>query len=99
MKAWKADPFGNLVFRGTARNFNPDCAMAGRFTIAEVEEIVPMGAIDPADVHVPGVYIKAIVQANTEKKIEVRTNDRRANGRERSGMERKVGLCVHCFRF
>ena len=72
VKAWKADPFGNLVFRGTARNFNPDCAMASKFTIAEVEELVPMGAIDPVDVHVPGVYVKAVVVANKEKKIEVR---------------------------
>jgi len=74
VKAWRADPFGNLVFRGTARNFNPDVAMAARYTIAEVEEIVPMGAIKPEDVHVPGIYVKAIVHApNVEKKIERRT--------------------------
>lgn len=74
VKAWKADPSGNLVFRGTARNFNPDCATAGRFCIAEVEEIVPMGAIKPEDVHLPGVYVKAVVQAaDVEKKIERRT--------------------------
>ena len=70
VKAWRADTFGNLMFRGTARNFNPDCAMAARFTIAEVEEIVPVGTIAPEDVHVPGVYVKAIVKANEEKKIE-----------------------------
>lgn len=58
------------MFRGTARNFNPDCAMAARYTIAEVEEIVPLGSIKPEEVHVPGVYVKAIVQANEEKKIE-----------------------------
>jgi len=74
VKAWRADPFGNLVFRGTARNFNPDVAMAARYTVAEVEEIVPMGSIKPEDVHVPGIYVKAIVHApNVEKKIERRT--------------------------
>lgn len=73
VKAWKADPFGNLVFRGTARNFNPDCAMAAKFTIAEVEEIVPLGSLKPEDVHLPGVYVQAIVKANMEKKIERRT--------------------------
>ena len=70
VKAWRADPFGNFIFRGTARNFNPDCAVASKFCIAEVEEIVPMGAIAPEDVHVPGVYVKAIVVANKEKRIE-----------------------------
>lgn len=70
VKAWKADTYGNLVFRGTARNFNPDCATASRFCIAEVEEIVPMGEIDPKDVHVSGVFVKAIVKAQREKKIE-----------------------------
>lgn len=70
VKAWKADTFGNLVFRGTARNFNPECAKAAKFTIAEVEEIVPMGELTPEDIHLPGVYVQAIVQANEEKRIE-----------------------------
>lgn len=73
VKAWKADPFGNLVFRGTSRNFNPDCARAAAFTIAEVEEFVPLGSIRPEDVHLPGVYIHALVKGNAEKKIERRT--------------------------
>lgn len=76
VKAWRADPFGNLMFRGTARNFNPECAAAGRFTIAEVEEIVPLGALKPEEIHVPGIYIKALFQANVEKKIERLTLDR-----------------------
>ena len=70
VKAWKADTYGNLVFRGTAQSFNPECAMAGRFTIAQVEQIVPVGSIPPEQVHVPGVYVHAIVQANDEKRIE-----------------------------
>ena len=70
VKAWKADTYGNLVFRGTAMSFNPECAMAGRFTIAQVEEIVPIGDIRPEHVHVPGVYVHAIVKANDEKRIE-----------------------------
>jgi 3-oxoacid CoA-transferase len=74
VKAWRADPFGNLVFRGTSRNFNPEVAAAARYTIAEVEEIVPLGSIKPEDVHVPGIYVKAIVHApEVEKKIERRT--------------------------
>ena len=70
VKAWKADAYGNLIFRGTAQNFNPECAMAGRFTIAQVEEIVPIGSLPPEQVHVPGVYVHAIVQAKDEKRIE-----------------------------
>lgn len=70
VKAWRADPYGNLVFRGTSRNFNPECAQAARFTIAEVEEIVELGAIKPEDVHLPGIYVQAIVKADREKKIE-----------------------------
>lgn len=73
VKAWKADEFGNLVFRGTARNFNPDCAKAGAFCIAEVEELVPVGSLCPEDIHLPGIYVKAIIVANEEKKIEKRT--------------------------
>ena len=71
VKAYKADKAGNLVFRKTARNFNPECAMAGRLTIAEVEEVVEIGEIDPDDIHLPGIYVNRIV-LNTapEKRIE-----------------------------
>lgn len=74
VKAAKADPFGNLYFDGTSRNFNPECAMAAKFTIAEVEQIVELGDLKPEDIHVPGVYVDAIVEANVEKKIERVTN-------------------------
>jgi len=73
VKAWKGDAEGNLVYRKTARNFNPLCAMAGRVTVAEVEEIVPTGALDPDHVHTPGIYVKRIVQATFQKRIEQRT--------------------------
>lgn len=73
VKAWKGDPEGNLVYRKTARNFNPLCAMAGRVTVAEVEEIVPTGALDPDHIHTPGIYVKRIVQGSFEKRIEQRT--------------------------
>ena len=74
VKAWKADAAGNLVFRKTARNFNPVCAMAGRVCIAEVEEIVVVGAIDPDHVHLPGIYVDRIVHnPSPEKRIEQRT--------------------------
>ena len=71
VKAWKADPFGNLVYRKTARNFNPVAAMAGKVTIAEVEELVGAGELDPDEIHTPGVYVqKVIVGAGYEKRIE-----------------------------
>jgi len=74
VKAWKADEAGNLVFRKTARNFNPACAMAGKVCIVEVEEVVPVGAIDPDQVHLPGIYVHRIVHNPTpEKRIEQRT--------------------------
>jgi 3-oxoacid CoA-transferase subunit A len=74
VKAWKADTTGNLVFRLTARNFNPAAAMAGKVTIVEVEEIVPTGSIDPDAVHLPGIYVHRIVlNAHPEKRIEKRT--------------------------
>ena len=74
VKAWKADAAGNLVFRKTARNFNPACAMAGKVCVVEVEEIVPVGAIDPDQVHLPGIYVDRIVlNATPEKRIEQRT--------------------------
>ncbi|WP_110974978.1 CoA transferase subunit A [Acinetobacter sp. WCHAc060042] len=68
IKAYKADKAGNLVFRKTARNFNPDCAMAGKFTIAEVEQVVEIGEIDPDDIHLPGIYINRVVLNATPKK-------------------------------
>ena len=71
IKAWRADPVGNLVFRRTARNFNPNMATAGRVTVVEVEEIVPAGALDPDGVHTPGVYVDRIVKSTiNEKRIE-----------------------------
>jgi len=71
IKAWRADPEGNLLFRKTARNFNPNMATAGRHTVAEVEEIVPEGAIDPDCVHTPGIYVDRIVLSTiNEKRIE-----------------------------
>ena len=74
VKAWKADETGNLVFRKTARNFNPDCAMAGKITIAEVEEIVETGALDPDEIHLPGIFVQRIVLNSTpEKRIEKTT--------------------------
>lgn len=73
VKAWRADLFGNLQYRKTARNFNPEMATAATFVIAEVEEIVPIGAIDPDQVHTPGNYIDAIVVTKPEKRIEQRT--------------------------
>ena len=69
--AYKADKAGNLVFRKTARNFNPECAMAGKITIVEVEHIVEIGEIDPDDVHLPGIYVNRIIlNASPEKRIE-----------------------------
>ena len=80
VKAWKADEAGNLVFRRTARNFNPACAMAGKVCIAEVEEVVPVGSIDPDQVHLPGIYVHRIVHNPTpEKRIEQRTVRQEAN--------------------
>lgn len=74
VKAWKADKFGNLVFRKTARNFNPLCAMAGKITVAEVEEIVEMGDIDPDQVHLSGAFVQRIFKAEKlEKRIEFKT--------------------------
>lgn len=70
---------GNLVFRSTARNFNPMMAMAGKITIAEVEELVPAGELDPDHIHTPGIYVHRIFQGvNYEKRIEQRTTQKRA---------------------
>ena len=74
VKAWKADPQGNLIYRKTARNFNPVVAMCGKVTIAEVEEIVDTGALDPDNVHTPGIFVQRVVLNRTpEKRIENRT--------------------------
>jgi 3-oxoacid CoA-transferase subunit A len=74
VKAWKADRSGNLLFRKTARNFNPAVAMAGKVTVVEVEELVETGAIDPDQVHLPGIYVdRIVVNATPEKRIEQRT--------------------------
>jgi len=74
VKAWKGDAMGNLMFRSTARNFNPMMAMAGKITIVEVEELVPLGALDPDHIHTPGIYVHRIFQGvNYEKRIEQRT--------------------------
>lgn len=74
IKAWKGDTSGNLQYRGTARNFNPAMATAGRITIAEVEELVPAGSISPEEVHTPGIYVQRIFQGTGyEKRIEQRT--------------------------
>lgn len=74
VKAWKGDTSGNLVFKGTARNFNPMMAAAGKITIAEVEELVPVGELDPNHIHTPGIYVQRIFQGDAyEKRIEQRT--------------------------
>ena len=73
VKAWKADDTGNLVFRKTARNFNPPAAMCGRVCVAEVEEIVPRGSLNPDLIHLPGIYVHRIIQGSHEKRIEQRT--------------------------
>jgi len=74
VKAWKADTSGNLIYRLTARNFNPECAASSKFTVVEVEEIVEVGALDPNFIHTPGIYVQRVVlNANPEKRIEKRT--------------------------
>lgn len=74
VKAWKADASGNLVFRKTARNFNPACAMAGKVCVAEVEELVEIGEFDPDQIHLPGIYVdRIVVNPDPEKRIEQRT--------------------------
>ncbi len=71
VKAWKADPQGNLIYRKTARNFNPLAATCGKITVAEVEEIVPVGALDPDNIHTPGIFVHRLVHnPNPEKRIE-----------------------------
>jgi len=73
VKAWKADAAGNLMFRKTARNFNPMMATAGKMTVVEVEHIVPTGTMDPDQIHTPGIYVDRIVLGTFEKRIEQRT--------------------------
>ena len=74
VKAWKGDTEGNLIYKATARNFNPMMAMAGKITIAEVEELVPAGSLDPNEVHTPGIFVQRIFKGETfEKRIEQRT--------------------------
>lgn len=109
VKAWQADEFGNLRFRQTAQNFNPECAKAAKFTIVEVEEIVPLGYLKPNEIHLPGCYVKAIVQSNAEKRIEKRTIQKPAGEQKqqseaakkreliikRAAKELKDGMCVN----
>ena len=79
-KAWKADESGNLIFRRTARNFNPAAIMAGKIRVVEVEEIVPTGSFDPDAVHLPGIYVhRLVLNAHPEKRIEKRTVTKRAS--------------------
>jgi 3-oxoacid CoA-transferase subunit A len=79
VKAWKGDKSGNLIFKGTARNFNPAMAMAGKITIAEVEELVDPGELDPNQIHTPGIFIQRIFQGDSyEKRIEQRTTRKKA---------------------
>lgn len=73
VKAWKGDKFGNLVFRKTSRNFNPMAATAGKITVAEVEELVEIGELEPDQIHTPGVYVQRIFQGKFEKRIEQKT--------------------------
>ena len=73
VKAWKADTSGNLVYRKTARNFNPMVATCGTITVAEVEEIVDVGELDPDQIHTPGIFIDRLVVTESEKRIEQRT--------------------------
>jgi len=74
VKAWRGDSAGNLVFKATSRNFNPMMAMAGKITVAEVEELVPLGTLDPNTIHTPGIFVQRIFQGSTyEKRIEQRT--------------------------
>ena len=80
VKAWKADEAGNLIYRMTARNFNPAVAMCGEVTVAEVEEIVPVGTLDPDSIHTPGIFIDRLVQTVSEKRIEQRTTSQSAAG-------------------
>jgi 3-oxoacid CoA-transferase len=93
VKAWKGDKEGNLIFRATARNFNPDCAKAGKICIAEVEELVEVGQIAPDDIHLPGIYVDRIIQGGPyEKRIEKVTLRKEENEAEvNKNKEKAVG--------
>ncbi len=74
VRAWKGDSSGNLIYKATSRNFNPMMAMAGKITVAEVEELVPLGSLDPNEIHTPGIFVQRIFQGKSyEKRIEQRT--------------------------
>ena len=73
VKAWKGDDVGNLIYRKTARNFNPMAATCGKVCVAEVEELVPRGALDPDLIHTPGIFVQHIIEGEHEKRIEQRT--------------------------
>ncbi|RYM06338.1 CoA transferase subunit A [Sporolactobacillus sp. THM7-7] len=91
VKAWKADPYGNLVYRKTARNFNPLAARAGKITIAEVEELVGVGELDPDQIHTPGIYVqKVFVGKSYEKRIERLTTSNDEEGRDESWEENAI---------
>lgn len=95
VKAWKGDERGNLVFRGTSQNFNPDCAKAGKICIAEVEEIVPVGSLSPEEIHLPGVYVQRIIQGSGyEKRIEKRTMNTGEPIKLKGGRELIVKRCA-----
>ena len=87
VKAWKADDTGNLVFRKTARNFNVPAATCGRVCVAEVEEIVPRGSLDPDGIHLPGIYVHRLIQGQHEKRIENLTTRPTAKGSPAAGEE------------
>jgi 3-oxoacid CoA-transferase subunit A len=90
VKAWKGDPWGNLVYRKTARNFNPVMAAAAKYVLAEVEELVGLGELDPDQIHTPGVFVNRMFQGvGYEKRIEKRTTRAGASG---SSVENKVGV-------
>ena len=83
VKAWKGDTEGNLIYRKTARNFNPPMATAGRITVAEVEELVEVGTLDPDQIHTPGIYVKRIIAGkNYQRLIEKRTVRPRAGSKD-----------------
>jgi len=77
IKAWKGDAEGNLIFKATARNFSPMMAMAGKVTVVEVDEIVPVGSLDPNFIHTSGIFVQRIIEAKCEKRIEQLTTRER----------------------
>jgi 3-oxoacid CoA-transferase subunit A len=85
VRAWKGDREGNLVFRKTARNFNPMMATAGKICVAEVEHLVPTGELDPDHIHTPGIFVDRIIEAEQEKRIEQRTTQEAAAAKAKQG--------------